>query len=213
MQVDLATRDSRRPSVARVLIELDVSKSPARRFWIGDENRGFWQKIDYEVWPEFCKFYDRTGHMEDSCYIRPKKFVWKEQPLQKFDPKEQGVDGHKHNNANKNTSDIVSGLSEGKDAGVVNDQAVILIKEEDAAINQSLPIVDKGKENVIEDDVHFLSLTLPQDPLVIRDSVHDVRIVVGSSETQLQQKSAPADGQTDFGLLKAADCRKSTTSS
>ena len=42
LKVDAATSDFRRSSVARVLIELDVSKAPIRRIWIGDDSKGAW---------------------------------------------------------------------------------------------------------------------------------------------------------------------------
>ena len=41
LHVDMATKDCCRTLVARVLIELDASKPPVRRLWIGDGNQGF----------------------------------------------------------------------------------------------------------------------------------------------------------------------------
>lgn len=56
LQVDIATKDFRRPLVARILIELDVAKSPVKPLWIDDRNRGFWQWVEYDFWLEF-RFY------------------------------------------------------------------------------------------------------------------------------------------------------------
>mgnify|MGYP001560426426 CR=1 FL=1 len=68
LQVDAATTDLKRPSVARVLVELDVAVPPVKRVWIGDENVGSWQKVEYEQWPEYCRFCERIGHLEQDCF-------------------------------------------------------------------------------------------------------------------------------------------------
>ena len=41
LQVDAAISDFRRPSVARVLVELDTYKPRVLRIWIGDDSKGF----------------------------------------------------------------------------------------------------------------------------------------------------------------------------
>nr|XP_027109380.1 uncharacterized protein LOC113729260 [Coffea arabica] len=68
LKVDSATSDLRRPSVARVLVEMDVSKEPVKRIYIGDDDYGFWQAVEVENWPAFCKFCDRVGHLEGDCF-------------------------------------------------------------------------------------------------------------------------------------------------
>ena len=70
LKIDAATLALRRPSVARVLIEMDVSKQPPHRIWIGEDQEGFWQDVEYESWPKFCGFCSRFGHEEDECYRR-----------------------------------------------------------------------------------------------------------------------------------------------
>ena len=68
LKIDSATSTLRRPSVARVLVEMDVSKEPAKRVWIGDDDYGFWQPVEVENWPLFCHFCDRVGHKEEECF-------------------------------------------------------------------------------------------------------------------------------------------------
>ena len=68
MKIDAATGDLRRPSVARVLVEIDVSRAPVKRLWIGDEEYGFWQPVEYEKWPAFCSFCERFGHAQQDCF-------------------------------------------------------------------------------------------------------------------------------------------------
>nr|XP_027103207.1 uncharacterized protein LOC113724514 [Coffea arabica] len=68
LKVDAATGDLRRPSVARVLVEMDVTQTPVTRIWIGEEEYGFWQNVEYENWPEFCHFCERFGHDQQLCF-------------------------------------------------------------------------------------------------------------------------------------------------
>lgn len=51
-----------------MLIEIDVAKQPVNRVWVGDENFGHWQKVEYENWPEYCSFCERIGHTETDCF-------------------------------------------------------------------------------------------------------------------------------------------------
>ncbi|XP_071920627.1 uncharacterized protein [Coffea arabica] len=47
---------------------MDVSKQPPNRIWIGEDQEGFWQEVEYESWPQFCGFCTRFGHTEGDCY-------------------------------------------------------------------------------------------------------------------------------------------------
>ena len=40
LKIDTATGDLRRPSVARLLVELDVTQPPVKKIWTGDLDRG-----------------------------------------------------------------------------------------------------------------------------------------------------------------------------
>ncbi|XP_028549339.1 receptor-like protein 43 [Dendrobium catenatum] len=55
---DQATASMSRPSVARVLVELDVSNE----VWIGSEMKGYFQKVEFENLPIFCTFCKMHGH-------------------------------------------------------------------------------------------------------------------------------------------------------
>ena len=86
LKIDAATEDLRRPSVARVLVEMDVTQTPVSRIWIGEEEYGFWQKVEYENWPEFCSFCERFGHEEQQCFkkhptLKPTKISQPQQTL------------------------------------------------------------------------------------------------------------------------------------
>nr|XP_027086510.1 uncharacterized protein LOC113708247 [Coffea arabica] len=70
LKLDAATGDLRRPSAARVLVEVDISLPLAKRIWIGDEEYGFWQPVDFENIPPYCSFCSKFGHQQDSCFRR-----------------------------------------------------------------------------------------------------------------------------------------------
>nr|XP_027101055.1 uncharacterized protein LOC113720377 [Coffea arabica] len=85
LKIDSATLSLRRPSVARVLIEMDVSKRPPHRVWIGEEQEGFWQEVVYESWPKFCGFCHRFGHEDGECF--------RKHPALKLDKKDVRSEG------------------------------------------------------------------------------------------------------------------------
>ena len=101
LKIDAATGDLRRPSVARVLVEIDVTRPQVKRVWIGDDEYGFWQKVESEIWPAFCPFCERFGHVESECFrkdpsLKPVKLAPPvpsrqniQKPLQIFAPKAQ----------------------------------------------------------------------------------------------------------------------------
>ena len=73
LKVDEATASLKRPSVARILLEVDVLHSPKSRIWIGDDQWGFWQKIEYEEYPSYCAFCSLIGHTENICHKKHPK--------------------------------------------------------------------------------------------------------------------------------------------
>ncbi|XP_071928074.1 uncharacterized protein [Coffea arabica] len=66
--LDSATAAGTRPSVARVCVEIDVSKQVVPRVWIAVEGEsGFWQKIVPENLPSYCSYCWRLGHLSVDC--------------------------------------------------------------------------------------------------------------------------------------------------
>ena len=83
LQVDAAISDFHRPSVARVLVQLDTYKPRVLRIWIGHDSKGFWQKIEYKVWPDFCQHCGRIGQNQDQCFKKhPELRLVKERNMQ-----------------------------------------------------------------------------------------------------------------------------------
>ncbi|KAL0913034.1 hypothetical protein M5K25_016464 [Dendrobium thyrsiflorum] len=68
LQTDQATSNLSRPSVARVLVEVDVSKKYPKEIWIGSELNGYYQKVELENLPIFCSHCKMHGHIVAECY-------------------------------------------------------------------------------------------------------------------------------------------------
>ncbi|KAH9750076.1 hypothetical protein KPL70_005587 [Citrus sinensis] len=69
LRVDHATATVNRPSVARILIEYDISQPLLPRIWIGEGDSGFWQDVVFEKVPAYCSSCRHLGHSFDSCFI------------------------------------------------------------------------------------------------------------------------------------------------
>lgn len=70
LRLDSATASLKRPSMARVQIELDLLKDHPQKIWISTEGEeGFWQKVDYENVPPYCQHCWHIGHSESMCHV------------------------------------------------------------------------------------------------------------------------------------------------
>ena len=69
LRIDHATASLSRPSVARVLVEHDVTQPLLPRIRIGMGDSGFWQKVVYEKIPLYCASCKHLGHAVETCYV------------------------------------------------------------------------------------------------------------------------------------------------
>ncbi|KAL9448763.1 hypothetical protein AB3S75_016127 [Citrus x aurantiifolia] len=69
LRIDQATASLSRPSVARVLIERDVTQPLLPRIRIGVGNSGFWQNVLYEKIPHYCASCKPLGNAAETCYV------------------------------------------------------------------------------------------------------------------------------------------------
>ncbi|KAL0904609.1 hypothetical protein M5K25_026737 [Dendrobium thyrsiflorum] len=68
LQSDQATAAVSRLLVARVLVEMDISKKHPKEVWIGSEKNGYIQKVELENYPVFCGFCKMHGHANSECF-------------------------------------------------------------------------------------------------------------------------------------------------
>ncbi|PKU69884.1 hypothetical protein MA16_Dca011902 [Dendrobium catenatum] len=69
LKTDNATSTGSRPSVARVLVEIDVTKKFPNKIWVGPENAGYVQSVVFEEFPEYCVHCSSLVHSKAGCTI------------------------------------------------------------------------------------------------------------------------------------------------
>ncbi|KAL0921564.1 hypothetical protein M5K25_008649 [Dendrobium thyrsiflorum] len=69
LRTDNATSTGLRPSVARVLVELDVKKKYSNFVWIGSETLGYRQRVELEDFPSYCDRCKVLGHSNVECCV------------------------------------------------------------------------------------------------------------------------------------------------
>lgn len=65
--LDVATGSKKRPSLAKARVIINLTKPLLDKVWVGQEDddsplKGYYQKLDYEQGPKFCKHCIRIGH-------------------------------------------------------------------------------------------------------------------------------------------------------
>ncbi|KAH0639356.1 hypothetical protein KY285_035942 [Solanum tuberosum] len=74
MYLDSPTSQRTRGSMARVKIQIDLTKPRPPHVWVGfknsDPNKGRWQKVQYEGIPNYCMYCKHQGHMDNVCTIK-----------------------------------------------------------------------------------------------------------------------------------------------
>ncbi|PKU80847.1 hypothetical protein MA16_Dca009258 [Dendrobium catenatum] len=68
LQTDQATATRTRPLVARVLVEVDISKNHAKEIWVGSKAYGYLQKVEFEKVSDFCHHCKMHGHVVSECF-------------------------------------------------------------------------------------------------------------------------------------------------
>lgn len=67
LKLDAATASMNRPSLARVCVELDVSKELPQRIFIQTPSRVIMQNVEYEDLPKYCSSCYKLGHVISEC--------------------------------------------------------------------------------------------------------------------------------------------------
>ncbi|KAH0709369.1 hypothetical protein KY284_010796 [Solanum tuberosum] len=72
--LDSPTAQNTRGSMARVKIQIDLTKPRPPHVWVGfknsDPNKGRWQKVQYEGIPDYCIYCKHQGHIDNVCTIK-----------------------------------------------------------------------------------------------------------------------------------------------
>ncbi|KAL0912896.1 hypothetical protein M5K25_016310 [Dendrobium thyrsiflorum] len=68
LQTDQAMAARTRPSIARVLVEVDITKKHAKEVWVGWKSYGYLQKVEFKNIPDFCSHCKMHGHASTVCF-------------------------------------------------------------------------------------------------------------------------------------------------
>lgn len=130
LHLDAATISLKRPSVARLQVEIDILKSRPNQIWIGiGDSDGFWQKVEYANVPPYCTHCWHLGHAESNCTIFNPGLKPNQNPeAPTLDPQSKQIYIPLRNN-NPSVVDQVSGpsLTFAGDPGVIPDTNLISI--------------------------------------------------------------------------------------
>lgn len=90
LRLDDATLKLKRPSVARVQIEFDVLLDKPDKIWIQmGSTEGYWQPVEYENVPPYCRHCWHLGHAEDLCHVHHPDLKPSAKPPHPEPPKQQ----------------------------------------------------------------------------------------------------------------------------
>ncbi|XP_020674745.1 uncharacterized protein LOC110093997 [Dendrobium catenatum] len=67
LKIDEATSVGSRPSNARVLVEIDITKTYTKQVWLGYEALGYVQDVVFDEFPHFCSVCKCLGHVFGKC--------------------------------------------------------------------------------------------------------------------------------------------------
>ncbi|KAH0736216.1 hypothetical protein KY290_011893 [Solanum tuberosum] len=105
LYLDTASIKRTRASMAKVKVQIDLTKDRPRHIWIGlddeDLTIGRWQPIEYENIPPYCTYCKHQGHMIGDCNfkIRDEDFKRRKElgaEMQNINKGEQGQQGKEH---------------------------------------------------------------------------------------------------------------------
>lgn len=80
LALDAATFGKTRPIMAKIRVEIDLTKPLPDSVWVGSEDeksplKGYTQKIEYENIPKYCKHCRKLGHNMINCRVLEKKRI------------------------------------------------------------------------------------------------------------------------------------------
>lgn len=74
LYLDIASIQKTRESVAKVRLQMDITKEKPPHIWMGtdesDFNIGRWQAIQYEGLPNYYVYCKNQGHLEQDCNVK-----------------------------------------------------------------------------------------------------------------------------------------------
>lgn len=90
LRIDGATATLKRPSLAKVQVEVDLLKEIPEKIWIGTgQSGGFWQKLEVDYLPPYSVHCWHVGHSEEQCTVKfPELKPVGKDPIEESRPKQ-----------------------------------------------------------------------------------------------------------------------------
>ncbi|KAI0494656.1 hypothetical protein KFK09_024798 [Dendrobium nobile] len=197
LKSDLATASGSRPSMARILVELDVTKKHAEKVWVGSVESGYVQTVIFDEIPSFCTHCLSLGHSKEACSIlHPNRIVSKTGIAQCDLPvlKEHVAEG-----APNETVLIESNERETVEPVVVSSQCDLPVLKELVAEGAPNGIVliqsnERETDEPIADSGRLLDLNPTADVLLEKnreDNVLGVKVVSVEADASLSPNALP----------------------
>ncbi|KAL0926253.1 hypothetical protein M5K25_002467 [Dendrobium thyrsiflorum] len=178
LKTDQATASRSRPSVARILVEVDITKKHPKEVWLGSENSGYLQKVEFENVPDFCMHCKIHGHSINDCFV-----------------------AHPQLRKNNMTSKAVVGPINGEPV-VLGGQKPLNVKESEAfgddIEKETLHLVNQGNEEHIRDQVIQENCESGSEHNIENIQVNEEDIVKEMEEGEV----GPLDSSISKGCLK-----------
>ncbi|KAH0737916.1 hypothetical protein KY290_036621 [Solanum tuberosum] len=74
LYLDYATMQKTRGGVAKVRVQIDITKERPQHVWLGfsekDPSLGKWQIIEFEDFPSYCLYCKHQGHVSGECPVK-----------------------------------------------------------------------------------------------------------------------------------------------
>ncbi|KAH0464111.1 hypothetical protein IEQ34_006897 [Dendrobium chrysotoxum] len=193
LKIDHATSIGSRPSVARVLMELDVFKHFPDKVWVGPDNLGYIQSMVMEDFPSYCSHCKSLGQSKSECHILHPHLV-KAHTNVGDDP----IDTELVNNGNKIGHLVVPSTN------VLLDPPEQVVSGIDVSLSVALSLAPSCGNNEV--------IVVASSPIITPDSNVDVN----DGETALSDDSTPLPGDRAYvspaGGILPSNCSKSANS-
>ncbi|KAH0712244.1 hypothetical protein KY289_008203 [Solanum tuberosum] len=108
LYLDSATMQKTRGSVAKVRVQIDLTKERPQHVWLGfsekDPNLGKWQLVEYEDVPSYCIYCKHQGHIISECTQKEKDDEAKKN--KELETNKRGQDKQQNQNSKGNHQQI-----------------------------------------------------------------------------------------------------------
>ncbi|CAH9072374.1 unnamed protein product [Cuscuta epithymum] len=185
LKIDAATANLSRPSVARVCVEIDVTKDMPSKVWINCGSLGFMQPVIYEQRPEYCSHCLHLGHSFGNC---PKKNP--DVPKVSNLPRDKWVEKNKVLSSQQSKQVKFTAAEKGK--AIITDKTICKASNKDERnLSKALIVVDQPASLKPSSSKPSTSVPVPQVTYADWDEVSETEEIFHEGRSDVPK---PVDG-------------------